>query len=403
MSGFLDKLGQNFLVATFIPSLGFVLISIFIFLPIFPPQIAQTLVFSLNESIAGNALLLFVLTLLLGYTLFGLNTFLYKLVEGYYFLNRSTVWRRRQQQKAQKRLKQIERLDNLINNLYERADSDSRLQTFIEQLKNINFGYKAQYRLDYPTQIESILPTRFGNILRAAETYPNEHYGLEAVLMWPRLIYVMPSSYFGKVDQSNNGLAFVVNSMFLSIILVLLCTLGSLYQFSVKELALMQVSNPVFPACELEILKMLTDEAQASVEKAVMCPLYFLPLRVDQAAQKEYAQRGWLYLLGSLGFVGVSFFFYNASLLAARQYGNMIRSAYDLFRFDLLRQLRLPLPATSREEFITWELWTEFVALGDAGGELTAFTYAFAPDEAKTISFESELSFGSLSDDEEEE
>lgn len=92
-------------------------------------------------------------------------------------------------------------------------------------------------------------------------------------------------------------------------------------------------------------------------------------------------------------FTGIAYFFYNASLPAAKQYGNMIRSAYDLFRFDLRKQLRLTMPPHSNKEHDSWQKWTEFVSLGSfAPKGNVPFLYQYNPEEiGRTLMSEDDL------------
>lgn len=44
----------------------------------------------------------------------------------------------------------------------------------------------------YPVKPQNIMPTLFGNILRAAEEYPSNRYGLDATVCWPRIYLLIP-------------------------------------------------------------------------------------------------------------------------------------------------------------------------------------------------------------------
>jgi hypothetical protein len=53
-----------------------------------------------------------------------------------------------------------------------------------------------------PVDARLRLPTRTGNILRAAEEYPDLHYGLEISTTWPRLWLVLPESTQKEIAES---------------------------------------------------------------------------------------------------------------------------------------------------------------------------------------------------------
>jgi hypothetical protein len=56
------------------------------------------------------------------------------------------------------------------------------------------FARLDQQRRRRPAAANRYLPTRLGNILRAAETSPTDKYGLDAIAVWPRLWLVLPDA-----------------------------------------------------------------------------------------------------------------------------------------------------------------------------------------------------------------
>ncbi|MGM1064552.1 hypothetical protein [Saccharothrix sp. Mg75] len=134
---------------------------------------------------------------------------------------------------------------------------------------------------DYPADPADVLPTRLGNILRSAESYPSERYGADAVLTWPRLFPLLP-------DRLTASLV----------------------------------------------------AARAEVEFQVTVSAHAAFFAV--AAGGWLAVTGgptWLFLTCYWGAAAVAWATYRGALAPARLYGDQVRVAFDLYRNELLTVL----------------------------------------------------------------
>lgn len=329
MTNVLSRLGNNFLVAAFIPALAFVLAAQLLFSPLDPAGSNSRFLVprSLEEGI-----LTVVLALIAGFTMMGLMTFNYKLLEGYMVLERASFMRRRQYRKAFKRQLEYKTLDRMVSrltyryrrlNAKGREEDNERLESYemlLQKLRQKDRAIKASYKEDYPVQVlGGVLPTRFGNIFKSAEQYPLENYGIDSVRLWPRLVHVIAPDYDNRLDASNNNLAFLVNCMAFSILLSALCLLASIWH--------------LFAGSSTMLTQVTAGETR--------------------------------YLLGAIFFLLLGIFFYHAALPAARQYNNLVRSAFDLFRFDLLESLHLDLPSNNPDEKRLWTEVSDFIAVSN--------------------------------------
>lgn len=72
---------------------------------------------------------------------------------------------------------------------------------------------------EFPDKEEYLLPTPFGNVLRSFEIYPRVMYGLEAIDGWGRLLAVVPKEYTELIDSAKSQVDFWVNMGLVMILL----------------------------------------------------------------------------------------------------------------------------------------------------------------------------------------
>ncbi len=104
--------------------------------------------------------------------------------------------------KGQKR--QFHRLDQQLQDLSRKGRTV--LSTSDRQV--LNQAY-IQADLDFsqlPARSDRLMPTRLGNILRAAEDRSSEKYGLDAVICWPRFWLVLPDGVKAELSEARNAL-----------------------------------------------------------------------------------------------------------------------------------------------------------------------------------------------------
>jgi hypothetical protein len=342
-TNYLEKLGSNFLVSAMVPSLALIVTSILMFDPILhvspafkDPQATPQLV--------GFGLIVFILTVIIGFTLTALNTYILKIFEGYIiffpirFIFNKTL--RIHREKARNLMAQRESLEKEYQNLKKFADDNSDRESRLETILDEHYRVASEYDQGYPADLDDVLPTRFGNVLRAAEGHALQRYGFDGVTFWPRLIHVIPDSYKATIDSTRNELSFLVNMSIVSLIFSFLCFLA------------------IFHAMATTIV-----------------------VSGNTAVFLVFAGKALKYLIAAALGMLCGGFFYNASIISLGSFTLTIRASFDLFRFDLLKKLELVRPKNFDEEFDIWSNLNELIVLGNQS--LTFQKFVFRKEENK--------------------
>ena len=283
---------RNFAIAYFLPVSLFMIASIWLLRTAEYWQKVDSL---LTGNTLFDATLAVFTAWILGIMLLVLNREIYRILEGYGKYNPLRLFENRVKQDFKKKIDRLAWLDKE----YAKA-------SFTEELLKERTKLVQELALRYPDRSSLLLPTVFGNVLRAFEVYPRVMYGMEGIDGWSRILAVVPKDYRELIDDAKAQVDWWVNLSVVSF-------------FFLAEFWFI-----IFYKWRLTL------------------PWYYITLNV---------------LIPFVIFLLFNMFFSWRAASAVVGWGDYVKSAFDLFRFNLLDALFIDHPKTREEEK---DLWTRF-------------------------------------------
>jgi hypothetical protein len=208
--------------------------------------------------------------------------------------------------------------------------------------------------LYFPREPEAIMPTRLGNVLRAAELYSLDRYRLDSVVVWPRLESTFEDGLPDQILDAKTSLDLMVTLSAFSLLFGIPIAGGLAY--GVAWDLPVWVPVLVLAAGLVTRLWAATAVAASSLALAVVATASSW-----HAGELHQAALGCLVLAGALLLAGLT---YRNAVEAAVAYGEQIKAVLDVHRWRLLEALKLPTPATIDEERELWEDVSELLYRG---------------------------------------
>lgn len=221
MIGDLSKLlGRDFVVGFFLPSVAF-LCAVAFLVHLSDEFGAAFDVFS-SQPLYGSTLAL-IIAWLLATTLMALNRLIVRGLSGYGVVRPLLVFlERRQRSKFRTLQRDVERLKGQRKQCPDEWQGDSKARSELIR-KSLRLA------THFPDDSAWILPTAFGNTLRAAEVYPRVVYGLDGAKGWERLAAVVSDEYRQVIEQARASVNFWINLWVFALIYAMLVLLTALW------------------------------------------------------------------------------------------------------------------------------------------------------------------------------
>jgi hypothetical protein len=287
---------KNFIIGFLLPALLAILTALFLFNDMAPNG---SLFDAALKEATVSATLLAVSVWGIATILLLSNYWLYRILEGYVGPFNRQKWRKVKQQ-------EIVRKQQAMSSRYEpKADS-----TVLEPI-----GEKTAYHREllmflkrYPTKEHLVLPTQFGNVIRAFETYPYHVYGIDSIPGWLRLQAVIPKEFQALLNDARAQVDFFVNTLFLS-----------------SAIAILAATR-----CVLDII----------------------------ANWRCFDNLSLVFPATAIVAIAIARIAYHAAVGLAGTWGDLVKSAFDLYLPSLAKQLGYQLPDTESKRKAFWEAVT---------------------------------------------
>ncbi|WP_168787314.1 hypothetical protein [Paraburkholderia aromaticivorans] len=309
-SGLSKLADKSFVLGFFLPALVGVIAFIGLNRDVQPfTQLFQT---SLQDKTFANLTVMLLVVWTLSVLLMAGTHWMYRVLEGYAWpLNRPGLKERQFKRRRRQRVEAREAYGAFrIAQLHCGSPTVTSAETAQEQQRTLDHRKQEYLRLkralalEYPEQRELVLHTRFGNVLRAFETYASTVYGTESIHAWPRLLAVVPKDYQATLADARAPVDFFVSLVFLA--------------FALGVIALVRGGAAL----------------------------------VGKPAD---AMSPWIFWFSAAGAFASMRLCYLAALASAGAWGEVVKSAFDLYLPALAHAMGYELPKSAGERRRFWE------------------------------------------------
>jgi hypothetical protein len=246
----------------------------------------------IKAELAVGATLIVLVAWLMAISLLALNRLIYRALEGYGLLNPLRLLGGLERQRYKQLKNEILTLEKSVaatadsNDANTRARLGRRVQTIVER---------------YPDSEEWLLPTSFGNTIRAFEVYPRVMYGIEGIQGWLRLLGVIPKDYMETLTTAKSQADLWVNFLVLTLIYVFFC-------------------------------------------------LWLIVLTAS-----------WQFLWIPVVAIAVCLLFYSLARSGVQQWGELVKAAFDIFLPDLHKKFEFEASLDPAARRTKWSKWSQAV------------------------------------------